>query len=117
MPSQTIPLHIPSAANLRQNRWEKAAQNKSLRGAGFMMARIMGIKIPCAVTMTRIAPRLLDDDNLQFAFKAFRDGIADALKTHDRNPRITWHYQQEIGPRPMVRLEMTRTEHEPEKQP
>lgn len=49
------------------------------------------------VTFTRIAPRALDDDNLAFAFKSWRDGVADGLNINDRDPRVTWRYAQERG--------------------
>jgi hypothetical protein len=49
------------------------------------------------ITLTRIAPRALDDDNLCSAFKAIRDGIADAFHTDDRKGRLEWKYTQERG--------------------
>jgi len=49
------------------------------------------------VTLTRIAPRALDDDNTRQATSAVRDGIADAFGTHDRDPRIDWAYAQRRG--------------------
>lgn len=50
-----------------------------------------------AVTLTRVAPRELDGDNLQRALKAVRDGIADALGIDDRDKRIAWRYGQQRG--------------------
>lgn len=52
------------------------------------------------VTLTRLAPRALDDDNLQGALKHVRDGVADALGIDDRDARIAWRYGQAKGPRP-----------------
>lgn len=49
------------------------------------------------VTLTRIAPRALDDDNLRGALKATRDGVADALGIDDRDARVEWRYTQERG--------------------
>ncbi len=51
-------------------------------------------EFPVVVTLTRIAPHELDDDNLAFAFKAMRDGVADALGVRDRDPRVSWRYAQ-----------------------
>lgn len=49
----------------------------------------------CAlVTLTRIAPRDLDSDNLPPSMKSVRDELAACLGLDDRNPRIVWHYQQ-----------------------
>lgn len=56
-----------------------------------------GVKLPVDVTITRIAPRKLDDDNLAASAKSVRDGIADALGCKDNDPRVTWTYAQERG--------------------
>jgi len=50
------------------------------------------------ITLTRVAPRPLDTDNLARSFKAIRDGIADALGIDDGSKRLTWNYAQEKGP-------------------
>jgi len=50
-----------------------------------------------SVTLTRIAPRALDGDNLAAGLKAVRDGVADALGVNDADPRVTWAYAQERG--------------------
>lgn len=53
---------------------------------------------PCEVTITRIAPRKLDCDNLQRSAKAIRDAIAErVLDADDGDERITWRYAQEKG--------------------
>ncbi len=51
------------------------------------------------ITLTRIAPRELDGhDNLRTAMKHVVDGITDALGLKsDRDPRLTWAYEQERG--------------------
>lgn len=58
------------------------------------------VKLPCTVTFTRIAPRALDGDNLQVAFKYIRDQVAEYITGStgghgDADPRITWLYQQQ----------------------
>lgn len=51
-----------------------------------------------SVTITRIAPRELDDDNLRISAKSLRDGITDALGLkNDRDARLCWLYGQEKG--------------------
>ena len=61
------------------------------------------IKLPCIVALTRISPRLLDDDNLRGALKSIRDTIADLLipglkkGQADFNPSIEWIYDQKKG--------------------
>lgn len=52
---------------------------------------------PVQITLTRIAPLTLDDDNLASGFKATRDGVADWLGVDDGDKRLTWRYQQERG--------------------
>lgn len=57
-------------------------------------------ELPVKITLIRIAPRSIDDDNLQFAMKEFRDFIADALipglpmGRADGDERLIWKYQQ-----------------------
>lgn len=51
------------------------------------------------VKLTRHAPsKGLDDDNLRSAFKAIRDGIADALRIDDGDRRIRFAYDQKRAP-------------------
>lgn len=50
---------------------------------------------PCTVTLTRLSPATMDDDNLPGAAKAIRDGIADAIGVPDNDPAIRWQYAQE----------------------
>lgn len=51
---------------------------------------------PLTVTITRIAPSELDDDNLAGSAKAVRDGVADWLGVDDRTKRsgVAWRYAQ-----------------------
>lgn len=51
---------------------------------------------PLLVTITRIAPGELDDDNLPTSAKAVRDGIADWLGVDDRTKRsgVAWKYAE-----------------------
>ena len=70
---------------------------------------------PWDVTLTRIAPRALDDDNLQAALKAGRDGVADWLagaygQGQDRQAGLTWHYAQSRGQPHEYAVEVTITE-------
>ena len=49
------------------------------------------------ITLTRIAPRMLDSDNLQGSLKHIRDGVADWLGIDDGSPRLQWDYGQVKG--------------------
>ncbi len=61
------------------------------------------VLLPIHITITRIAPRKLDDDNLPQATKHLRDCIADyfipglAPGRADGDSRLTWSYEQEKG--------------------
>ena len=96
----TLPLKIISEANSRQH-WRQAAPRKALHRA---TARAMCQQHarprhdgPITITLTRIAPRTLDDDNLASGFKAVRDGVADWLGIDDGSKRLAWRYAQAKG--------------------
>lgn len=97
----TIPLKIESVNNLREHWRRRASRAKEHRlsawahlRAADKAPRLIG---PVVVTLTRIAPRELDDDNLAGGFKAVRDGVADYFGVDDRNPLIRWAYAQRKG--------------------
>ena len=97
-PTRTMsyPVRLRSVANMREHWAAKAKRAKAHRVIGRNAGK--GWKLlPCRVTLTRIAPRALDGDNLQSAFKAMRDGVADALGVDDAEPRVEWRYAQERG--------------------
>ena len=91
----TIPYRLPSAPNLREHWAVKARRVKQQRG---VVTMFLGARprppLPTVVTLTRIAPRPLDGDNLAGAFKAMRDAVAEWLGVDDADPRVTWAYAQ-----------------------
>ena len=94
-----VPVRIESEANRREH-WRRVANRKA--GQRFHAAACLsGTRTrpvpPCTITLTRIAPRDLDDDNLASGFKAFRDGVADWLGIDDGDKRLTWRYAQRRG--------------------
>ena len=89
-----LPIRTYSLTNIRVHWAAKAKRAKAQRKAAVLVSRH---ELPCTVTLTRIAPRTLDDDNLRGALKSCRDGIADRLGIDDRDPRVTWEYAQERG--------------------
>lgn len=94
MKAIVIPLKIPSAANLREHPMARYRRAKSQRAAAIV---VPVHPLPCIVRLIRIAPRPLDSDNLQSAFKSLRDGIADRLGVKDNDPRVRWEYDQQRG--------------------
>ena len=101
MVCQPLPLHIISEANGRDH-WRKVARRKALHRACavYQMSRHARPMHggPITITLTRIAGRKLDDDNLSSGFKAVRDGVADWLGIDDGHERLTWRYAQRKGP-------------------
>lgn len=96
------PIRIKSQANLRQHwRYKSLEKQKNLRTLKAFMPPSSSLPtLPVKITLIRIAPRFIDDDNLQFAMKEFRDFIADALipglqtGRADNDKRLTWCYDQ-----------------------
>ena len=94
----TIPIALPSVANLREHWSVKARRVKSQRNAvGWLLGNRPRPSLPVVVTLTRVAPRSLDGDNLQGAFKATRDAVATWLGYEDNHPGIRWEYDQRAG--------------------
>lgn len=91
-----LPLKIESVANKREHWASRARRTKAHRLAALA---VPSHPLPCVVTLTRVAPRKLDDDNLASGFKALRDGIADRLGVDDGDDRVRFLYRQERGKR------------------
>ncbi len=91
---------IESVMNQREHWAKKASRAKRQRTQAW--AELRGVQLPTfigslRIKLTRIAPRVLDSDNLAAAFKATRDGIADWLRVDDGDRRLTFEYAQERG--------------------
>ncbi len=90
----TLPIRTVSEPNCRGHWAAKARRARDHRTVVGLAVRaemraMVPFPIPCVVTLTRIAPRTLDDDNLRGALKACRDGVADALGIDDRSREST----------------------------
>lgn len=105
----TVPIRTRSEANQREHWAVKAKRVKSQRTAigiywrqirNTIRAQISGAVdlTGLDVTLTRLAPRELDDDNLSGSFKAIRDQIASELCLDDRDKRIKFRYDQRKQP-------------------
>lgn len=95
MKTFTLPIRLESLANKRWHYMRRAKYAKSVRMAAKLACP--DFELPCVVTMTRIAPRALDDDNLASACKNLRDGIADKLGIDDRDSRVMFVPKQRRG--------------------
>ena len=93
-----VPIRTVSEMNARGHWAPRAARAKQHRQlTHWTLLTNSRPTLPCTVTLTRIAPRGLDGDNLQASFKATRDGVADWLDVDDRDPRVVWRYAQRRG--------------------
>lgn len=94
-----LPVRVLSEANRREHwavaRRRKEDQRTALMSA-FIAAGLYQLPVPCVVTLTHVGP-VMDDDNLQRAFKALRDGVAEWAQVDDADPRIEWRYDQRRG--------------------
>ena len=90
-----------SEANLREHWAKRHRRSKAQREEAyyrFLHLKPVAATFPkISVTLTRVAPRKLDSDNLTRSMKAIRDGIADALGVNDGSSRIDWRYAQTKG--------------------
>lgn len=92
-----LPIVTSSVTNQRGHWSKHSKRTKEQRYVGkcWMNCVKHKIKMPIEVVFTRFAPRMLDPgDNLNSAFKALRDGIAESIGINDRDPAYTWRYEQ-----------------------
>jgi hypothetical protein len=69
---------------------------------GFVLAALPDVLIafhlPTPVKLIRVGGKRLDDDNLQFAFKAIRDAVAEWLRVDDGDTSsVRFRYDQRPG--------------------
>jgi hypothetical protein len=93
-----MPLRLAGGTNARLHWGKRARIAKAEREAGYLLTPRSGWRLPCIVTLTRIAPRAMDGhDNVMALCKHLVDGIADRLGVKDNDPRVTWQYKQARG--------------------
>jgi hypothetical protein len=101
---------LESRANARGHWRVLAEKARAQRVLGASLAAQLDdlLQPPFRVTFTRIAPRMLDDDNLAGAFKSVRDGFA-AFFTVDDGPDgpISWSYAQVKSNEYAIRVDVT----------
>jgi hypothetical protein len=105
--SFVVPIHTESMSNARLHWSVKAKKVKAQRQATAYRTppalRALGPLL--VVTLTRVSPRELDDDNLRGALKSIRDQVASAMGVDDRSKLVRWEYGQEKG-EPSVRVDV-----------
>lgn len=108
----TLPIRLYSITNIRawkvNNRHSKE-QRAQIAAWLHGWAGLLASALPLSITITRIAPRDLDNDNLQASAKHVRDAIARIIGLDDRDPRITWEtVLQERRPKTYaIRIQIT----------
>jgi hypothetical protein len=109
-----LPLRVVSEANRREHwavRSRRVKQHRDLARLAITCQLMMEpLYDVFDITLIRIIGprgRRLDSDNLCSAFKAVRDGVADALAINDGSQRLTWRYAQECGPDHGVKILIT----------
>lgn len=103
-------MRLKAGLNAREHWRARASRTKRERQtAHWLLADEKCPVLPVTVRLVRVSPRRFDDDNLQGAFKAIRDGVADAFGIPDNDPRIRFQYDQERGEpnEYAVRIEIT----------
>lgn len=106
--SVILPLRLVSESNQREHWATKARRVKQQRSTTWLLLRAtLGAPsqwpLPLTITITRVAPRLLDThDNLCASAKAVADGISDFLageysKGQDRQDGLVFRYAQRRG--------------------
>ncbi len=96
----TAPVRIESEMNRREH-WTKRHERFTVQARAVFLSwprrAAEGLTPPLIVKLTRIAPRVLDSDNLTGGFKAVRDQIAACLDLDDGNRQVEWRYYQQRG--------------------
>lgn len=101
MSAYYIPIRTYSTLNQRTHWAVRARRTKAERAA--VRLCLLGVRPlradeAATVELVRIAPRVLDDDNLRGALKGTRDQVALMLGLpDDRDPRVRWVYGQRRG--------------------
>lgn len=97
-----VPIRIESLNRTYSEHWRKRAnRNTSHRAAvwfSLKAAKAPHDLLPCTVTLTRIAPRSIDQhDNLRAGCKSAVDAVADWLDVDDASALVEWRYEQRRG--------------------
>jgi hypothetical protein len=100
-----IPIKLANEANSNEHWTKKAKRHKMQKFlvTQFLKSEDMPPGPPWNIILTRIAPKVFDDDNLQMAFKWVRDAVSEYLLDEakaghaDNDRRLTWKYKHEKG--------------------
>lgn len=113
--SDKIPIRIVSSANLKEHWAKKYKRERSQRDTIriYLTPILDKISLPVKITLTRIGPRKLDDDNLSYSLKSHRDHICCLLRPGlapgrgDGDDLIKFDYKQNKGEPKEYALQIT----------
>lgn len=77
-----IPIRIVSSANLVEHwakKYKREHEQREILGI-YIRPLLDKISLPVKITLIRIAPRALDDDNLAYSLKSHRDHICHLIR-------------------------------------
>lgn len=96
-PGIFLPLRLNNALNVRMHWAQRAKEAKWARQLTYarVYRHFFGRQLQYAITICRFGPKRMDDDGLSASLKPVRDGIADAFRVDDGDPRYTWRYEQQ----------------------
>jgi crossover junction endodeoxyribonuclease RusA len=99
-----LPLRLVNETNAREHWAARSSRAKAQRGITSLRLSAELRANPWRppgdrwrISITRLGPRRLDDDNLAASAKHVRDGVADALGIDDGDERLAWEYHQRRG--------------------
>lgn len=101
-----FPLRTVSGMNVREHWRVRSKRVRQERLATSLAIAKLKAPVPCVITLTRLSPGKLDDDNLRGAMKAVRDSVAAHIGIDDGDHRIQWEYAQEKAKSFGVRIEV-----------
>jgi hypothetical protein len=110
MPVIQLPIRTVSEANRREHhmvRYRRAKEQRAMVNIAVRRTLIPKLEddaVPSKVRLVRMAPRLLDSDNLVSSFKAIRDEVAACLGFNDSHD--IWEYRQEKSREYGIRIEV-----------
>lgn len=95
-----VPIRTVGGMNVREHYMARSRRVKKEREATqWALLPLKRPVLPVVVTLTRVAPSsgLDSHDNLRSAVKSVADQVAQWLGLDDRDPRVTWRYEQRRG--------------------
>jgi hypothetical protein len=90
-----LPIKTGAGLNDRLHWVARSKKTKAHRQVAHCAVLACRRPYPAIITLMRISAGRLDSDNLAGAFKAIRDGVADAYQLPDNDRGLDWRYAQE----------------------